>query len=270
MKNQIKWGFKKGVKAALSGLGYEVRRKATDRTRKIFPSEPFEAQLQLIRNANKSEAIAILDLGANRGQTAIQYRAKFPNSEIYCFEPFPNSVAQLRKQFSDDRRVHIIPKAVARSKGIARFYINGFHETNSLFPRPLSARRYYPKAAETQKVVEVETIDIDSFLKKNNMASVDIIKLDIQGGELDALRGAEAILKTGKISLIYTEIMFVPHYEGAPLFHEIWSFLSQFGYSLFEIYDLCRATNGQLRYGNALFVSEAIGKNAIDRYPDEP
>ena len=60
------------------------------------------------------------------------------------------------------------------------------------------------------------------------------------------------------------------HYENAPLFHDISSFLSKYGYSLFDIYDLYRAKNGQIRYGDALFVSESVRSGVIDKYPDEP
>lgn len=272
-ENLMKSTFiKQWAKAVLNNLGYEVRKKGSaEATRDFFPSEPFEAQFQLINRLNNSDkGITIFDIGAHKGQTAIKYRSQFPNAEIYCFEPFPDSIAQLQKRVSDDRRIHIIQKAVDCKKSNTSFYVNGFDETNSLFSRPLSERRYYPKNALTQKVIKVGTIDIDGFVKENDITNIDILKLDIQGGELNALRGAEFILKTGHVSLIYTEISFISHYENSPLFYEVWSFLSKLGYSLFEIYDLCRATNGQIRYGNALFVSEFIRNSVIDRYPDEP
>ncbi|MCX7714024.1 MAG: hypothetical protein N2035_10255 [Chthoniobacterales bacterium] len=77
------------------------------------------------------------------------------------------------------------------------------------------------------------------------------------------------LLRTGNIPLIFTEIMFIPHYAGAPLFHEIWSYLSHFAYSLFDIYELHRAENGQLRYGDAIFLSEAM-RSRIDTCGEEP
>ena len=73
-----------------------------------------------------------------------------------------------------------------------------------------------------------------------------------------------------RIPIIYTEAMFVPHYEGNPLLNEIWSFLADLDYSLMDIYDLHRATNGQLRYGDALFVSRDIRENCIDTCDEEP
>jgi len=90
------------------------------------------------------------------------------------------------------------------------------------------------------------------------------LKLDIEGSELTALRGASEKLAHHSIELIYTEIMFVPHYEGGPMFYELCSFLSNFNYTLFNVYNLKRAVNRQLRWGNAIFVSPDIRANKID------
>ena len=66
---------KKLAKATLSVLGYEVRKKRG--VGDSFPSEPFEAQRQLINDLNKTN-ILIFDVGASKGQTAKIYRSKFP------------------------------------------------------------------------------------------------------------------------------------------------------------------------------------------------
>jgi hypothetical protein len=79
--------------------------------------------------------------------------------------------------------------------------------------------------------------------------------MDVEGCELKVLRGLSRKLRGGCIRLIYAEVMFVPHYEGGCLFHEVSDFLCQSGYSLFDLYDLKRAGNGQLRWGNAIFLS---------------
>jgi FkbM family methyltransferase len=259
--------LKKLANATLSSLGCKSKRKTK---RDIHSSsDPFEVQRRVI-SAMEKRGICIFDVGANKGQTARQYRSRFPGAEIYCFEPFPDSISELQKQFSDDRKIHIVPRAVAQQNGTATFYVNEFDATNSLLPRPVNDRRYYPKSAGPKETIEVEVINLDDFLKENSISMIDILKFDIQGGELSALRGAESLLKAGSTPLIFTEIMFAPHYEGAPLFHEIWSFLSRFGYSLFDIYSLHRAANGQLRYGDALFVSEYARNNVINKYPEEP
>jgi hypothetical protein len=52
--------------------------------------------------------------------------------------------------------------------------------------------------------------------------------------------------------------MFVSHYEGGCMFHELTTFLEQYSYTLFNLYNLKRAKNGQLRWGNAIFLSPQV------------
>jgi FkbM family methyltransferase len=256
--------LKQSIKAISRRLGYEA-----GKIRTAFPNEPFEAQRQLMSGRGKSQ-ITILDIGANKGQTAEKYRAKFPGAEIYCFEPFPDSVTLLEKKFSHDARIHIMPMAVTNENGNNNFYLNDTDATHSLLPRSVSGRRYYPKSAEPKGNIEVRTTTLDDFVAARQAPAIDILKFDIQGGELMAMRGAKGLLQSGHVSLIYTEAFFIPHYEGAPLFHELWSFLAEFGYSLFGIYKIHRATNGQIRYADVLFVSESIRNGVINKYPEEP
>ncbi len=266
MRTMMNW-----TKTILSNIGYKLRKIRGSPTiqGKSFPLDPFEVQRQLITDLNKTY-ISIFDVGANKGQTTRKYRAMFPEAEIYCFEPFPNSIEKLQGQFAGNQKIHIVPKAIAREKGVSIFYVNEKDETNSLLPRPISERRYYPKFAGPKDTIEVDTISLDEFISESNISIIDILKFDIQGGELNALHGAKKLLERRTTPLIYTEIMFIPHYEGAPLLHEIWSFLANYGYSLFDIYNLHRATNGQIRFGDALFVSEAIRNNVINLYSEEP
>ena len=49
--------------------------------------------------------------------------------------------------------------------------------------------------------------------------------------------------------------MFIAHYEGGCLFHEITGLLEKHDYSLFNLFNLKRAKDGQLRWGNAIFLS---------------
>jgi FkbM family methyltransferase len=256
--------FERSVKSLLKPLGYEMRRKSPP-----LVANAFKAQQRILAALGRV-APTVLDVGANVGGTAKRYRARFPEAEIYCFEPFPENIEKLRQRFSGDPKIHIVPKAVGERSGRRTFHVNEYDATNSLLPRPAAQRRYYPSHAGPKGTIEVEVTSLDEFAADNRIGSVDILKLDIQGGEAMALRGARGLLERGAISAIYTEVMFVAHYEGGPMFHELWSLIAEFGYSLFNIYATHSASNGQLRYGDALFVSESVRSEAIDRFPEEP
>lgn len=252
------------IKFIIRQFGYDVRKLPNG---SISFMNPLEAQRTLLKGVNQP---IIFDVGAHHGDMAARYRSLFPESTIYCFEPFDESFELLARRFAHDSRIKTVRRAVSDKTAAREFFVSHRDATNSLLPRPLISRRYYPKGAGQKTTIKVQTTSLDDFLQKERVESIDILKLDIQGGELMALRGAEQTLKNNNVSLIFIEIMFVPHYEGGPLFCKLWDFPKDYKYSLFDIYDLYRARNGQLRYGDALFVSERLRSNMIDRFHEEP
>lgn len=198
--------------------------------------------------------IAILDIGAYVGEVALVYRRFFPRATIYCFEPFPESFTKLRES-AKDPMMKFYQTAVSDATGTDKINVNSDPTCNSFFGRPKVGPRYYSGDSENVGEIEVKTVTVDDFCDANNISHIDILKIDVEGAEKKVLRGAGRRLKNCAIDLIYTEVMFVPHYEGGCLFHEISYLLEQYGYTLFDLYNLKRAKDGQLRWGNALFVS---------------
>jgi FkbM family methyltransferase len=257
--------IKRWIKAAAKRLGYEIH--AVEPSSILQRADPFVAQ-HLLLDRLGIDAPVIFDIGANEGQTTRRYRQHFANAPIFAFEPYPASFEKLSAAFPNDSSVKVFPLAVSDQVGTATLYVNHFDPTHSLLPRPSSQRRYYPRYAGPKTTIEVEVTCIDTFAAQNDIKEIDILKLDIQGGELNALRGALQALQS--VPLVYLEIAFVPHYENAPLLYETWKFLADLDYSLFNIYDLYTASNGQLRYGDALFIHKHVRDGVVDRFPDEP
>jgi len=255
------------TKALLEKAGLELRR--TRPAAGAFPADPFYAQKEFIDRMAVSQPV-IFDVGAHKGETVSRYRALFPDSSIYCFEPFPENVKILRSRYSSDPSVHVYECAVSDVNGRKDFYVNENDATSSLLPRTNGERRYYSKAADSRCTMEVDTRTIDEILQQNDIDHIDILKFDIQGGELMALKGAEKALQESRVSIIYTETLFVPHYEKNPLLLDLWKFLDQYTYTFFDIYDLFRATNGQLRFADVLFINKDIRSRVLDSYKDEP
>ena len=255
--------LKSFVKSIFRLMGLEVYRRTSS-----FPDNPFDAQKMLLEGMGIRRPV-IFDLGGHRGETIKQYRARFADALVYCFEPFPDSLASLNKNFRDDSKTRIIPLAVADQSGQRTLYINEIGATNSLLPAATTSRRYLPGKGETKASIQVNATSIDEFMENHRVGAIHILKMDIQGGELSALKGAEIAFKENQIPIVYTEVMFVPHYENQPLLNDIWDFLARFGYTLFDIYYLQRANNGQLRYADALFVSADVRKSVIDTHLEE-
>lgn len=216
------------------------------------------------------EPQVILDVGGNIGNTVELYAKIFPGSVIYTFEPFPDAFNQLAARFSENPQVRPTQAAVSSEQGSSTFYVNDYADTNSLFPRPVDARRYYAVDNKPVRTITVPTVALDDFAFRHGITQIGILKMDIQGGEGRALAGARGLLTAHSVDIIFSEVLFVPHYEGAAPYHEITSFLSGFGYTLYNLYNLSWGTNGQLRFADALYVSPEIRRTVVDAMLQEP
>ena len=157
--------------------------------------------------------------------------------------------------------------ACCETEGTAELNIDSDRSCNSLFPRPVGGTQYYSADSQTVGRISVKTETLDTFCEKEGIDVIDILKIDAEGCELRILKGISKKLRDRLIGLIYCEVMFTAHYEGGCLFHEVADFLHHNGYTLFDLYDLKRAGNGQLRWGNALFVSPQIRSRIESAHP---
>jgi hypothetical protein len=133
--------------------------------------------------------------------------------------------------------------------------------TNSLFPITREVDSWVSsELVRNLAIFKVPCTTIDSFCRQNAIGEVEILKMDVQGGELLALEGAVEKLSSRAISLVYAEVLMVPLYEGQAFFHEVYSFLAKYGYSLFDLYNIEYAESGQAKWADALFVSPRISR----------
>lgn len=215
----------------------------------------------------------VFDVGAHFGNVTEYYLRMFDECNVYSFEPNPADVEKLEKRYANEKRVQVVPKALAhrRYSTKKRFYVGGqAGEMSSLHQRAKHGRRYYRHPQESFEMIYVDVDSVDEFCLEREIPFVHILKLDVQGAELKVLRGATNLLTAGTLPLIYTEVQFVPLYEDAPRFHELETFLYDFGYEVFDIYAQLRAKiSRRLTVADVLFVSPQVIKKVFEPMPEE-
>lgn len=230
-------------------LGYE---KIRHPHRKHYPLDTLR---QLAGNA---PVRTILDIGANEGQTVKKLLQKFPEATIYCFEPIPETYAQLSHTYQTHPKVQCASLAMGNAIGNATFHINRGSQTSSLHAPSDQAARWVPEGKiEIAQSIEVETSTVDAFCKENSISSIDILKSDTQGHDLAVLQGAQRMLDEGRIRLVLIEVNIVQMYEGQAAFHEISAFLKSFGFRLFDLFAHAYAPSGQLKWADAIYALES-------------
>jgi FkbM family methyltransferase len=217
-------------------------------------SNPLDDIVRLMRG---EEIGAILDGGAYKGYFSKAMATAFPHAKVHAFEPTPASQELLRKNVLGFPNIEISHFAIGVRSEKARFYENVSPLTNSLRKSSELGHLQFPDFVTGEEEIEVDVIRLADFAAERAITAFDIVKLDLQGNELDALIGAENLIAGVKIALI--EVQFTSLYEGSPLFSEIEIFLREKGLNLFQLYDLVRSPDdGRLLYGDALFVNESV------------
>jgi len=212
-----------------------------------FHRDPFYAQKLLLRH---QQVGLILDVGGNKGQSVEEYRKLFKDARILSFEPFEKNYNILSQTCQEDGNAAAVKLAISDQIGRQALFVTKHSTMHSLLP--------LIGAEEQLQENEVETTTLDAFCSREKISRVPILKMDIQGGELQALRGAADLLADQRVDVIYTEIMFSPQYHNQAQFFELYQHVHQFGYHLFGLYGLRINQRHVLQHGNAIFISSEI------------
>jgi len=209
------------------GVGYIQKLRNSD-----FKKSEWGKQEELL----KSKANVIFDVGSNRGNITLKYLNLFPNATIHAFEPFPDSYEIFINLHKENLNVHLNKYALSSELGKAILNVNKSVDTNSLLEsKKIGANS--DKSCISVGQIEIETNTIDNYCIQNNITEIDILKIDVQGSEIEVLKGALDMLKKGNIKLIYTETYFEQQYVNQPLFHDISQLLYKHNFVLQDIYD---------------------------------
>ena len=183
----------------------------------------------------------VLDGGANVGQFARAAAETFPDAHVVAVEPLPDVAAALARNLADVPQTRVEQTALGAGAGTLRFYRTDYSLASSAL-RPLGG------AAEE---VEVPVARLDDLVDADTLARPVLLKLDLQGYELEALRGAEAVLAVADHVLL--EVAFEAGYEGEATFGVLDAFLRDRGFRFWRPVDVLRDGRGRIVQMDALF-----------------
>lgn len=147
--------------------------------------------VKFIRSVLRSGDTAF-DIGAQIGYlTLAMATTKLNGIEVHSFEPETHNLERLRAniKLNPGVSVTVVEKAASDVNGMLRLYLSHDHNsgTHSTVAGGVNV---------SESFIEIPSISIDEYVKSNNISSIRLIKIDVEGGELEVIRGAEWTLTT--------------------------------------------------------------------------
>jgi len=191
-----------------------------------------------------------VDIGANCGQFALISRKCFPSARIDSFEPLSEPADRFEKVFAGDVDTNLHRCAVGATEGETTIHVSRKDDSSSLLPIGKGQNALFPGTGE-RETRTIRVAPLDAVLTKQDIQSPALLKLDVQGYELQTLRGCESLLD--RFRYVYCECSFVELYEGQALAHEVIDYLHQRGFNLSGAYNMSYDKKGIAVQADFLF-----------------
>lgn len=230
--------FKRCAEKVFNAFGYEIER--------ITPREnirsTMEGALAHIKNLGYSPQL-VIDVGVAGGTDPLTN--SFPDAKYLWVEPlveFESVLMKLKERYQGD----YVLAAAGKAQGRAIINVHG--DGTSLYKES--------EGVSADGVPrEVEMVTLDSLQGRYQLFGSVLLKVDVQGAELDVLEGSSLVLQACDVVIL--EVSFMEFLVGIPQFERVVSYMKDKGFVVYDIFgNLNRPFDGALGQTNLLFVKE--------------
>jgi len=235
----------------LAEISVDRRRKA--RLRHTPAAALQDSQIQSVEFLELAKAKAriktIYDLGANMGTWSLLADTLIPGAAIHAFEPIPNYQDRYLQTTANMPNATLHKVGVGAETKKARFNVAG--HSSSFLEVSENLVKMFPGERKTGEL-EVDMVRLDDYVQRNAMPLPDLMKLDVEGYELEVLKGAVNCMKHCRYIIL--EVSFIERHIGQALFSQVACFMGQ------QDYELC-AFPYRMPLGEEVFMADVLFKN---------
>lgn len=188
----------------------------------------------------------VFDIGANVGDVTLAALKTYPECHVVCFEPVNATFEVLEKRLAPYAdRVTIFRDALSSINGESEINITSFHGANSIEPQSRMHSALNPHVKEIGKQ-RISLSRLDDIAHQFAGKKVDLMKIDVEGHELDVISGGRNFIQNNVDTIIVeASLMRDPSWESQS-FVELFSLLGEMGFRLINVFDLNYAENSNL------------------------
>lgn len=178
----------------------------------------------LIRRLFANSRPVILDVGGNRGQYVLRLKASWPMAEIHTFEPFPQLAALLRELATVNQwgGLFVNQCLLGHAPGTGHLFFDGTETTTASTVAGFQSNHRHS--------IEVERTTLDDYVRQAGLNRIDLLKIDVEGGELEVIEGAAQML-TQLRPLVLMELLWTQNLEHLTRQRRVIALLRDAGYN---------------------------------------
>jgi FkbM family methyltransferase len=178
--------------------------------------------LELLEIARPLGIRSIYDIGANVGTWSLLAKAVIPEAGVEAFEPLARHCEAFGRALQGAGGVRLHKVALGPENTTATLRVTDFSDASSLLPLAEASRSQFG----LKEVEQVSSLvrRLDDYRIESGLPLPDLLKLDVQGYELEVLKGAAECLRS--VKAVITEVSFSEYYQGQCFFHEVVEFLA--------------------------------------------
>ena len=181
--------------------------------------------LKKVKNIN-----TLIDIGSNKGQFIILCQKFFPNLTVYSFEPIKEILERQKKFLNFKKNIYFFNFEIGNKNKTLKFFITQRKDSSSFLT--VNKHKNYNKNYSIYERRNIRIKKLDEILKNKKLANPILIKIDVQGYELEVLKGSKKILS--RIDYLLLEVSKSRMYSNQPVEKEIVNFLTKKKYKILK------------------------------------
>ncbi|HZH68488.1 MAG TPA: FkbM family methyltransferase [Chitinophagales bacterium] len=211
-------------------------------------SKKVSGEQWFLNKIREEEIEVIFDVGANIGAYSKLLRSYFPKARILAFEPHPNTFSRLQEN-TREQQIQAVNIGIGAQQQLVQLFDYEGHEGSS---HASLNKKVFSEMYDTDfQSFEVNINTIDQYCLENKIEQISLLKIDVEGLEMDVLKGAKDMIEQERVKYIqfefnsnnaYTKtnmndfIQFLKAYNLYRLLSDGWINISDEDYLLREIY----------------------------------
>src|SRR5215469_5386956 len=176
------------------------------------------------------DVATVVDIGANKGQFALFVMEVFPGVTVYSFEPLNEPATRLRKMLAG--KVKLFETAIGPYEWQGTIYVSRRSDSSSLLPIAKQSQVFPGTELKEERIIPITPLT--SHLSQEDIKQPAMLKIDVQGYELETLIGCDPLLSC--FQYVYLECSFTELYQGQALAEDIILYLVERNFQLSGVY----------------------------------